>query len=117
MGGTYDFSDEGLAQRASGYLASRRGLTLSNLRLAVEWLEKTYLIMAVGPQQYKLSPIGIDYIRDPESRDPRLPHIPDEFGPALLDEMEKYNAVSKQLHDEARLDDSLEEIVREIPPP
>jgi hypothetical protein len=112
VGGVYDFSNDGLAMRAKRSLAMSYGHTPAHLRSAVTWLEKTFLIMAVGPQQYKISPIGIDYIRDPSSRDRRLPHIPEEFGPALLDELEKYNAFSKQLRDEARLEDALDEIVR-----
>jgi len=116
VGGTYDFSDKALDERVSGVESSGSGLTLTDLRSAVDWLETTYLIMAIGPKQYKISPIGIDYVRDPKSRDPKLPQIPEEFGSALLMELEKYNAISKQLHDEARLNNSIEIIIREIPP-
>lgn len=117
VGGTSDFSDEGLERGRRRYSDLAGPCTLDDLKAAVRWLEYSYLIMATGPNQYKLSPDGIAYIKNPRSRDPRLPPITQEFGERLTRGIAKGMAWSKELTQELAPQDAENGAATDLPIP
>jgi hypothetical protein len=104
VGGAFDFDQQSLLGRCD--YGSTKGRTLDEMKVAVQWLEHSYLIMAIGPDRFKLSPDGIDYIKNPKSRDPRLPRIPPGFGDQLSTRAAEIMAFTRELADEHAAEDA-----------
>jgi hypothetical protein len=104
VAGPFHFDEQRLARRYENLY--RRRYSSDEFKAAITWLERSYLIMAIGPHEFKLSPDGIAYFKDPKTRDPRLPKIPPEFGDRFLTCVEEQRAFSKQLADECAAEDA-----------
>jgi hypothetical protein len=104
VGGPFEFDERSLMRRCERGVTM--GRTVDEMKAAVQWLEHSFLIMAIGPSTFKLSPDGIDYIKDPKSRDLRLPRIPPKFDELLLRRVAERIAFTKQLADEFAAEDA-----------